>query len=151
MNDEFAASPVDMERDAGEAMRRALVETLLRDCDGRLRVAGKTELSPAEQEWVQDIVSMVERSPKVGSWSPPKRRRPVRMRAMRKGQSRAENTPTGNASNRPRLEGDPAPQAEPEFRYVPITCGLKGAESKLSATSSPVDSPASRDIDDDMN
>ena len=103
-----------------EFMRRALVDALLRNCDGRLRVCGKAELSPLEQEWVQDIVDMVARSSKMQPRGEASGK--VRSHASKDaGASPLARALSGWHPGKPELEISDA-----EFHYVPIACGPKG-------------------------
>lgn len=126
-----------------ETMRHALVETLLRTCDGRLRECGKSELSQSEQEWVQDVIGLVARSAKmqrpgrvVDAW--------LKCRVREPGRS-----PIARALSRVQSKAPADVRSGGEFAYVPLACGCKGdyfcSKSELESGSPSLGKPESED------
>lgn len=105
-----------------EIMQRALADALLRRCDGRLRGCKRAALSAAEQEWIQDIVSMVERFSKS-----PGRGRGARADGRPSGEP-ATCSPIARALARSRPRASDVPSQEFDLVYVPMACGAQGED-----------------------
>lgn len=114
------ASSEDTVADVSDIMKRALADALLRHCDGRLRVCGKSALSASEEEWVQDIVSMVERFSKSHSRS--RSLYSDRLPALKP----LTHSPIARALEGRRSMTTEGVPAEGDFVYVPMACGPRG-------------------------